>query len=215
MPLGDRDYMKPSPPPRRRVRMGGDYGDWLTNPIIIIVIINLIVFFATLARREDVISNLGLVQSLFTQRPWTIVTNLFVHEGFWHIFGNMITLFFFGRAIYQLVGSRWFLLVYFGGGIVGNLLYVWLGAPLSIAIGASGAVYALAGALVVMMPTMRVAVWGVLPLPLWVVILLFFVLWSIPNFIPGIAWQAHLGGLAAGLIAGFFLRRKTRYSYYR
>jgi len=195
--------------------MGGDYGDWLTNPIIIIVIINLIVFFATLARREDVISNLGLVQSLFTQRPWTIVTNLFVHEGFWHIFGNMITLFFFGRAIYQLVGSRWFLLVYFGGGIVGNLLYVWLGAPLSIAIGASGAVYALAGALVVMMPTMRVAVWGVLPLPLWVVILLFFVLWSIPNFIPGIAWQAHLGGLAAGLIAGFFLRRKTRYSYYR
>jgi membrane associated rhomboid family serine protease len=207
--------MKPSPPPRRRVHIHGDYNDWLTNPVTIIIIINLIVFFVTLARRGDVIGNLGLAQALFTERPWTIITNLFVHEGFWHIFGNMITLFFFGRAIYQLVGTRWFLLVYFVGGVVGNLLFVWFGSPSSIAIGASGAIYALAGALVVMMPTMTVAVWGVLPLPLWVVILLFFVLWSVPNVIPGVAWQAHLGGLAAGLIAGFFFRRKRRYIYYR
>jgi membrane associated rhomboid family serine protease len=46
-------------------------------------------------------------------------------------------------------------------------------------------------------------------------VLLFFVLWSIPNFIPGIAWQAHLGGLAAGLIAGFYFRRRMRHISYR
>ena len=215
MPLSDRDYMKPSPPPRRRVRISGGYDSFLMNPIYIIIIINLIVFFAALAKRNDIVANLGLSPLLFTEKPWTIVTNMFVHAEFWHIFGNMITLFFFGRVIYQLLGTWRFLLLYFGGGILGNLLYIWLGTPLSIAIGASGAVYAIAGALVVMMPTMRVAVWGILPMPLWVVILLFFVLWSIPNFMPGIAWQAHVGGLVTGLIAGYYFRRKYRFIYYR
>jgi membrane associated rhomboid family serine protease len=215
LPLSDRDYMRNPPPAprRRRVWTSGGTGDFLLNPVYIIIIINLIVFFATLARRNDIIGNLGLSPGLFTERPWTIITNMFVHDGFWHIFGNMFTLFFFGRALYQLVGTGWFLLVYFGGGIVGNLLFVWLGAPLSIAIGASGAIYAIAGALVVMIPNMRVAIWGVLPMPLWLVILLFFVLWSLPNVIPGIAWQAHLGGIAAGLVAGFYLRRKRRFIY--
>ncbi|OGO00851.1 MAG: hypothetical protein A2Y58_05410 [Chloroflexi bacterium RBG_13_51_52] len=177
------------------------------------IIINFMIFIAALIDKVKIISNLGLSPSLFTEKPWTIITNMFVHAEFWHIFGNMITLFFFGRVIYQLLGSGRFLLLYFGGGILGNLLYIWLGTPLSIAIGASGAVYALAGALVVMMPTMRVAIWGIMPL--WVVVLLFFGVWSIPNFIPGVAWQAHLGGLAAGLIAGFFFRKTMRYIYYR
>lgn len=215
MPLSDRDYMKPSPPPRRRVWTGGGYDDFLRNPVLVIIVINLIVFFAALARRNDIIGNLGLSPELFTQKPWTILTNMFVHTEFWHIFGNMITLFFFGRVIYQLVGTRWFLLLYFGGGVLGNALYIWLGAPQTIAIGASGAIYALAGALVVMMPMMRVAIWGIVPMPLWVVVLLFFVLWSVPGVIPSIAWQAHLGGLAAGLIAGFFFRKRMRYRYYR
>jgi membrane associated rhomboid family serine protease len=133
----------------------------------------------------------------------------------------MITLFFFGRVLYQLVGGRRFLLVYFIGGIVGNLLYVWLGEPLSIAIGASGAIYAIAGALVVMMPTMRVAIWGILPMPLWAVILFFFVLWSIPGVFSDIAgqsqvaWQAHLGGIVIGLAAGYYFRRTLRYLYLR
>jgi membrane associated rhomboid family serine protease len=207
--------MKPSQPSRRRVWTGGGMGGFLQNPVYIIIIINLIFYIAALIDRAKIVLNLGLSPSLFTEKPWTIITNMFVHADFWHIFGNMITLFFFGRVVYQLIGMRRFLLVYFVGGVVGNLLYVWLGEPLSIAIGASGAVYALAGTLVVMMPTMRVAIWGILPMPLWVVILLFFVLWSIPNFIPSIAWQAHLGGLVVGLAAGFYFRRTMRYIYCR
>jgi membrane associated rhomboid family serine protease len=207
--------MKPSPPPRRRIWTGGGAGGFIQNPVYIIIILNLIIYIAAFINSDKLVYYFGLRPSLFTQHPWTILTNMFVHVDFWHIFGNMFTLFFFGRVIYQLVGSWRFLLLYLGGGILGNLLYVWLGAPLSIAIGASGAVYALAGALVVMMPTMKVAVWGVLPLPLWAVVLIFFVLWSIPGIFPDVAWQAHLGGLAAGLIAGFFFRRKMRYVYYR
>ena len=232
MPLSDRDYMKPSPPPRRRVWTGGGSGGFWQNPVYVIIAINLVVFIAALIitrdYRNEFVGNLGLSSSLFIEKPWTIITNMFTHTEFWHIFGNMITLFFFGRVIYQLVGTGRFLLVYFVGGIVGNLLFIWLGSsPIGIsptgteiypiAIGASGAVYALAGALVVMMPKMQVAVWGILPMPLWAVILLFFVLWSIPGVFSNIAgqsqvaWQAHLGGLAAGLIAGFFFRKRYRY----
>ena len=109
-----------------------------------------------------------------------------------------------------MVGTKNFLITYFCGGILGNILYILLGEPYSVAIGASGAVYALAGALVVMMPNLRVLLYFIVPMPLWVVILVFFVLWS---FIPGVAWQAHLGGLVFGLIMGFFFRRRLRYYF--
>ena len=208
MPLSDRDYMRPSPPPQRVSR---DYGGFMLNPVLVLVVINFVFFIATLIR-NDLITNLGLIPVVFTERPWTILSAMFIHSGFWHIFANMITLFFFGRAIYQLVGSNKFLLVYFVGGLVGNLLYVLLGEPYSIAVGASGAVYAIAGALVVIMPRLTVRLYFFIPMPLWVVVLFFFVIWS---FIPGVAWQAHIGGLVVGLIAGYFFRRQLGYVVYR
>lgn len=211
MPLSDRDYMKPSPPPRRRIWTGAGYRGFNLTPLWVLIGINLVLFIATLIN-DNVLFQLGLVPSLFRERPWTIVTNMFVHAGFWHLFGNMLTLFYFGRALLQLVGQNKFLLLYFGGGILGNILYIWLGAPQSIAIGASGAVYAIAGALAIMIPRVRVFAYFFIPMPLWLLVLVFFVLWS---FIPGlgIAWQAHIGGLVAGLIAGFFFRKRTRYVY--
>jgi membrane associated rhomboid family serine protease len=216
MPLSDRDYMKPQPPePRRRPVIRGGSGGFLTNPVYIIIILNIIVYVASLVNSTKLVTTFGLMPATFTQEPWTLVTNMFVHVEIWHILGNMLMLFFFGRVVYQLIGTKWFLLIYFLGGIAGNLLYVWLGEPYATAIGASAAIYALAGALVVMMPTMRVTLWGIIPMPLWAFVLVFLVLWSIPGFIPGIAWQGHLGGLAVGLIAGFIFRRITRYVFYR
>lgn len=209
MPLSDRDYMKPSPPPRRRIFAGGGYGGFNLSPLWVLIGINLVLFVATMIN-DNLVYQLGLVPSLLRERPWTIVTNMFVHAGFWHLFGNMLTLLYFGRALLQLVGQNKSLLLYFGGGILGNILYIWLGAPQSIAIGASGAVYAIAGALAIMIPRTRVFAYFVIPMPLWLLVLVFFVLWS---FIPGVAWQAHIGGLVAGLIAGFFFRRRTRYVY--
>jgi membrane associated rhomboid family serine protease len=103
------------------------------------------------------------------------------------------------------VGNKWFVLIYFVGGLAGNALYLALGDSLSIAVGASGAVYAIAGALVVMMPKLTVRLYFLIPMPLWVVVIVFFGIWS---FIPGVAWQAHIGGLAVGLIAGYFFRRR-------
>jgi membrane associated rhomboid family serine protease len=212
VPISDRDYMKPSSRPVRRSRGPGGY-EWFTqNPVLVIIVINIMFFLAT-SIASGLIVTLGLAPSLFLHRPWTIITSLFVHEGFGHIFGNMLTLFFFGRVLYQIVGQNKFLAVYFIGGILGNVAFMLFNmSSMSLVIGASGAVYAVAGALVVLMPNMRVMMWFIAPMPLWVVVLIFFVLWS---FIPGVAWQAHMGGLATGLVAGYIFRKSGRYNSYR
>jgi membrane associated rhomboid family serine protease len=211
VPLSDRDYMRSSPPPNRRSRRPADPGDFNLDPIWTLIALNFVFFLAT-SIRGSLIDALGLSPVLFPERPWTIISSMFVHENFYHIFGNMLTLFFFGRVLYQIVGQNRFLAVYFIGGIVGNLLFILLAPPLSLVIGASGAIYAVAGALAVLMPKMRVMMWFIAPMPLWVVVLVFFVLWS---FVPGVAWQAHIGGLATGLLAGLIFRRSGRYYYYR
>jgi membrane associated rhomboid family serine protease len=211
LPLSDRDYMRRTPP-SGGYRRGRGYEGFVLNPVWTLIGLNLLFFIAT-SIKSGLIAQLGLIPLLFTGRPWTLLTAMFVHAGFWHIFGNMITLYFFGMALYRLIGQNKFLLLYFGGGIVGNLLYILLGDPMSIVIGASGAIFAVAGALAVMIPKLQVRVYFVIPMPLWAVVIVFFGLWSIPGFISGVAWQAHLGGLAAGLIAGYFFRRSRRYYY--
>jgi uncharacterized protein len=134
---------------------------------------------------------------------------MFVHADFWHILFNMIALYFFGIFLLQLVGTARFLIVYLVGGIVGNLLFLLfanygIGASrFDYVVGASGAIYALGGALAVIMPTLRVYVFGIIPMPLWVAIIIGFLI-----IIPSVAWQAHLGGLVIGLIAGYYFRRK-------
>ena len=136
------------------------------------------------------------------------MTNLFIHGSIWHIAANMLTLYFLGRFLSMLIGDARFLIVYFLGGIIGNLFYILLASPYSIAIGASGAVFAIGGALAVMTPKLRVYVFPIpAPLPLWAGVIGVFVIIS---FLPYVAWQAHLGGLILGLLAGYFFRRRQR-----
>ncbi len=178
------------------------------NPVVIIILVNFLMLIAIFISREFILVNLGLWPIYFLKQPWTIVTSMFLHAGFGHFFGNMITLFFFGSYLSRLVGDGKFLIVYFSGGILGSLLFILLAPPLSVAVGASGAVYAVAGALVMLRPKLRVLLYFIFPMPLWIVITVFFVVFS---FIPGIAWQAHLGGLIVGLTAGYFFKRQERY----
>jgi len=91
---------------------------------------------------------------------------------------------------------------------VGNVLFILLAPPYSIAIGASGAVFALGGVLAVMRPKLRVFVFPIpAPLPLWVAVIGGFL---VVSFFPNVAWQAHLGGLAFGLAIGYFFRKRER-----
>jgi membrane associated rhomboid family serine protease len=192
-----------------RVSYRGSNGFSL-GPIGFLISINLILLIVTLIMPE-IRYTLGLSPYYFTQRPWTIITNLFIHAGIWHILTNMLTLYFFGSYLSRLVGNRNFLLIYFLGGLLGNAFYLWLGPTLSVAIGASGAVFAVAGTLTVLRPKLTVFIIPIpVPIPLWIAVIGGFAILSIPWFASNIAWQAHLGGLVLGLAAGLLLRQRTR-----
>ena len=183
------------------------YRRFSLTPIGALIGLNLLLFIATWVVPELILF-LGLIPAGVLARPWTMVTNLFLHGGIGHILANMITLYFFGRFLCLLVGDKKFLIVYFVGGILGNILYILLAPPLSIAIGASGAVFALGGVLTIMRPRLRVFVFPIpIPLPLWVAVIGGFLIIS---FFPNVAWQAHLGGLVFGLTIGYFFRKRER-----
>src|SRR4030042_390846 len=126
----------------------------------------------------------------------------------------IIILYFFGTFLIRLVGTRDFLIIYFLGGIVGNIFFMLFASIIGqrylyiSVIGASGAIFALGGALAMLTPRLRVFVFPIpVPMPLWVAVLGGFIILSI---IPGIAWQGHLGGLVCGLLVGLVLRRRVR-----
>ena len=185
------------------------------NALWFLIAVNVLVFIVTLINQEAVYTLFGLIPAIFLHRPWTIVTNLFVHGGFGHVMCNMISLYFLGSFLIRLIGEKKFLTVYFLGGIVGNILFILyyklLPPPYPvIGVGASGAIFALGGALVMMAPRLPVFMFFIpIPVPLWIAIIVFLLI----SFIPGIAWQAHLGGLFLGLIAGYHFRKRRTYFY--
>ncbi len=184
--------------PRRRTRI---------NLVWLLIAVNVILFIVGLANPR-VIMTFGLIPMDVIARPWMVFTSLFLHASFGHILGNMITLYFFGKNLQSLIGLKGILIVYFIGGILGSLMYILLATPFSIAIGASGAVFAVGGALAVMRPKLRVIIFPVpVPIPLWAAVIGGFVILS---FLPNVAWQAHLGGLVFGLVAGYFYKKRER-----
>jgi uncharacterized protein len=174
-----------------------------SNLIWVLIAVNIVLFIATTISPQIMVQ-LGLIPRLLKIHPWTIVTSMFIHANFMHLLFNMLTLYFFGTFLLMLVDAKRFLLVYFIGGILGSLFFAWLASPLSLVVGASGAIYALGGTMVVMRPNVRV-LFFFFPMPLWMAILVGFLITFFPG--NGIAWQAHLGGLIVGLIAGYFFRR--------
>ena len=183
------------------------YSRYITSSVLVLIAVNVVLYIATLAD-PDLIYTLGLQPSTWMERPWTLLTNLFIHGGLWHLAANMITLFFFGRYLSMMVGEARFLIVYFLGGIIGNFFFILLGPSNTLVVGASGAVFAVGGAFTLLAPKMKVFVFPIpVPLPLWVAVIGGFIILS---FLPFVAWEAHLGGLLVGLAAGFFFKKRQR-----
>ncbi len=92
---------------------------------------------------------------------------------------------------------------------MGNIFYAFILTPPVVAIGASGAVFAVGGALAVLRPQLRVFIIPIpVPIPLWAAVIGGFLIIS-----PGVAWQAHLGGLVLGLLVGYLFKRRKRYFF--
>ena len=142
---------------------------------------------------------------------YRLITSAFLHSGLTHLAFNMLALWFVGGAVEPRLGRWRYLTVYLLSALGGSVLSYVVDSPLQVSVGASGAVFALGGVLTMMRPGLRVFVFPIpVPLPLWVAVIGGFLILSIPSLFPNIAWQAHLGGVIFGLIAGYFFRRRER-----
>jgi membrane associated rhomboid family serine protease len=186
------------------------YQRYVDITVLTIIAVNVVLFVARVARPE-LIGTLGLSPGSWTGEPWTLLTSMFMHDDITHILFNMLSLYFLGRFLCQMVGDRWFLIVYFAGGIVGNFFFILLGEEFAIVIGASGAIFAVGGALAVLVPNVKVILFPIpAPIPLWTAIIGTFLILTLLAFATNIAWEAHLGGLLLGLAVGYYLRRRQR-----
>ncbi len=136
--------------------------------------------------------------------PWTIITYMFVHGGFLHLFLNMLFLFFFGPPLEARWGGREFIKYYMICGIGGALFHAFTlfyggNAPI---VGASGAIYGVMLAYALNWPDSPIWIWGIFPIKAKYLVMIlggisFFSAVG-PGGSDGIAHFAHLGGLVVG-----------------
>ena len=147
---------------------------------------------------------------------WTFFTSMFMHGGLAHIFVNMLSLFFLGILTEKILGSKRYFWFYIVSGLVAGVFFVLLSLIFSAdynayAVGASGAIFGIAGLLMFLTPNLPVYLMFI-PIPIkmkYAAPGLLIVLWLISAFAgAGIGNTAHLGGLIAGIIYGVYLRQK-------
>jgi len=133
---------------------------------------------------------------------WQLLTSTFTHVETLHIGFNMLALWFLGPQLEAAIGRTRFLALYFLSGLTGSLFVYWLALSHSFTVGASGAIFGLMGALLVIAVKVgadysQILVW----LGLNVVITVFGT---------GISWQGHLGGLVGGVLIALVLAFSPR-----
>ncbi len=158
----------------------------------------------------------GFVPAEFFERPWTLITHLFLHGGWMHIIGNMLYLWVFGDNVEDRLGHLRYTVFYLLGGIGAALMQAavsfMFGNPYIPLIGASGAISAVLGAYMYYFPNARI--FGFIPVFVFLipvewpaaVFIGFWFLYQIINgilFLPfahlgGVAWFAHIGGFLVG-----------------
>jgi membrane associated rhomboid family serine protease len=171
------------------------YTLWLAGICVIVFILQLIIpgFTEMLVLNNSAINNLEI---------WRFLSSIFLHGSIEHLLSNMVALMFFGFILEKLIGGKKFLLVFFVGGIIANVIAVNF-YPSSL--GASGAIMGIIGVLAVIRPFMMV--WTIAPLPMIAAAVVYVVIDLFGVFYPmGVGNIAHLSGIAFGVIYGFILR---------
>lgn len=137
-------------------------------------------------------------------QPWTVLTVALVHSSFWHIGLNMLALWLIGRSLEPLLGRWRFLTLYLLSTLGGSVAVALLSFPTQV-VGASGAIFGLFGALLVIGRHLGANVTGIA-----IILGLNLVIGFIPGF--NVSWQAHVGGLVVGALVGliFSVTRSPR-----
>jgi membrane associated rhomboid family serine protease len=212
-----------------------------STPVVNVALIALcvIAFFweLTLTDRgaEQAIRQLGFIPAVFFgradfARPWiapelSIVTSMFLHGGWMHLFGNMLYLWIFGDNVEDRVGHARYVLFYLVCGFVAALAQGFADMSSTVPmVGASGAISGVLGAYIVLYP--RANVESLLPpfvfqtfrVPAWLVLGVWFVGQLLSSLSAaqgaGVAFGAHVGGFVAGvLLIRLFVRDRRVYRY--
>lgn len=175
----------------------------LSPPVVTraIMIVTVAAFLVELVPGLDLLRRFSYVPVLTLEQPWRVLTVALVHDepSPVHLLANMIGLFFFGSFVERALGHWKFLTVYLVGTIGGSAMVLVLAEPFSDDwvtnnIGASGAVFAIVGVLLVPARRLDRNIAGV-------------VLFVALNFgygflVQEISWEAHLGGLLTGFALG-------------
>lgn len=227
----DREYMREDPPNSIFGRKGGGVRGW--SPVTWLLVLNVAVFVihSLLNMRAVEIWWAALsFDALKAGLAWTPVTYMFLHDGLFHLLGNMLGLFFIGRALCQLIGNQRFLIIYFVGGVLGGLLQILVSRHVPV-IGASGGVFAILIALAALMPHHRITMLLFFVIPIRttlkrmaIFVLAFDVALMVLSYIemfsslsiPNIGHLAHLGGAAFGFVyIRYFLKNSQEREFER
>ncbi len=184
---------------------------------ILIISVNVLVFIMELIGGDDFITRWSLVPAdiVAGRHLETILTSMFMHEGWEHIIGNMVFFWAFGPGIEDSMGSGRYLVFYLLGGLAATFAQVFVDPTSTIPnLGASGAIAAVMGAFLVTYPrdqirTVVVFGWfarvtfvpAALMVGLWFLTQLFSEVGSLMTTSTdagGVAYMAHIGGFAFG-----------------
>ncbi len=194
---------------------------------ITLIVINVLVFFMEATGDYDaIIRRYGLLPLDLMQgrNLHTIFTSMFLHAGLLHLGGNMLYLWIFADNVENYLGHGRFIVFYFACGVVAVFTHVMFSTNLTVPmVGASGAISGVLGAYMVKYPRARVLVvipifWfldirkipAMIVLGFWFLMQLFSGVATLGHQGGGVAFWAHIGGFAAGVILILLMRPKTR-----
>jgi membrane associated rhomboid family serine protease len=188
--------------------------DWIQSPkpavqqlLFICMLVFVPALLLQLFRLESPLYFLTYTPSVW-YKPWSVVTYMFLHLGFWHLLGNLLWLYFVGSILEDLVGSKLIYWLFLGGGIVGAMVfqlvysfsvYSDLQTPMQL-LGASGGVSAVVIGTAVFTPRYRLFLFGLIEVELrWIALVK--VLLDLSGLASGSnigGYTAHLGGILWG-----------------
>ncbi|MBI4019471.1 MAG: rhomboid family intramembrane serine protease [Candidatus Aenigmarchaeota archaeon] len=173
---------------------------------LILIAILIAVFLITFPDLPEIVRYYGLSGENFAERPYVILTSIFLHGDLAHLVSNIFALFFFGLAVENEIGKSRMLLLLFAGGLAGGMFALLYYGPAELSIGASAGVFALVGAGMLLRP-MDISFYPYfVPVPL-ALLGAGYVLYNIYGFFfdnaSNISYVAHFGGMFVGLAYAF------------